>query len=405
MTDSGIDELKDMTGKAEMHEAERFALVHYHEIGLKGKNRPFFENRLRDNIKRSLRDLEVGRVFRIPGRILVALENGAPWEEIESRLEKVFGIAYFTLATKVPLDLDRWKEAIGQQVVHRDFSTFRVTTKRPNKNFPLNSQEINAEIGRFIQDLTGAPVDLDHADLIVHLEVLYREALFYFEKTMGPGGLPTSVSGKVGCLLSGGIDSPVASFQLMKRGCRALFIHFHSYPMTTLASQEKVIDIVTILNRYQLSSRLYLVPFLDIQKEVALKAPPPSRVILYRRMMARLGEAIAKRERAKAIVTGESLGQVASQTLQNLATIEEAVEVPVLRPLIGQDKLEIVEEAQAIGTYPISILPDEDCCQLFTPRHPATRTDVASIKEAEAALDIDKLVAQGLEKLELRRFQ
>jgi thiamine biosynthesis protein ThiI len=237
------------------------------------------------------------------------------------------------------------------------------------------------------------------------VEVLPRDLYFSFAREVGPGGLPVGVSGRVVSLLSGGIDSPVAACRLMKRGCQVTFVHFHSFPFLDATSRDKAVELVQVLTRFQYRSMLYLVPFGEIQRQVVVSAPAPLRVVLYRRLMGRIAEQIARREHAKALVTGESLGQVASQTLENLAVIEEAVGIPVLRPLIGSDKEEIVQQARALGTYEISIIPDQDCCRLFVPRHPATSSSLEEIRQAESHLEVEKLVQMGLDQLEMRLFE
>jgi thiamine biosynthesis protein ThiI len=297
------------------------------------------------------------------------------------------------------------KAAVGKALVGRSFRSFKVATKRAYKQFPLNSEEVNRELGAFIQGETQAAVDLERPDLTVHVEVLPREIYFSCGREAGPGGLPLGVSGRVVCLLSGGIDSPVAAHRLMKRGCQVVFVHFHGAPFLDGTSRTKAADLARALTRFQYQSRLYLVPFGEIQREVVVGAPAPLRVVLYRRLMGRIAEQIARREHAKALVTGESLGQVASQTLDNLAVIEEAVGMPVLRPLVGSDKEEIVQQARELQTYEISIIPDQDCCRLFVPQHPATISTLEEVRAAEANLNIDKLVQMGLDQVEIRGFE
>jgi thiamine biosynthesis protein ThiI len=248
-------------------------------------------------------------------------------------------------------------------------------------------------------------VDLEHPEVTLHVEVLPREIYFSFGREAGPGGLPVGVSGSVVVLLSGGIDSPVAAHRLMKRGCHAVFVHFHSHPFQDGTSRQKAADLVQCLTRFQHLSRLYLVPFGEVQREIVSKAPGPLRVVLYRRFMVRIASEIARREGAKALVTGESLGQVASQTLDNLAVVEEAVGMPILRPLIGSDKEEIVQQARALRSYEISILPDQDCCSLFAPRHPATFSNLEEIGQAESNLQVDALVRMALDQIEIRAFE
>ncbi len=380
-------------------------VIHYNEIGLKGKNQPLFTRRLQANLLRATAGAGVRRVEERSGRMVLLLTREADWPVIRERLRAVFGIANFSLAERVDLDMAALKAAVGKALEGRSFRSFKVATKRAYKQFPLNSEEVNRELGAFIQGETQAAVDLERPDLTVHVEVLPREIYFSCGREAGPGGLPLGVSGRVVCLLSGGIDSPVAAHRLMKRGCQVVFVHFHGVPFLDGTSRTKAADLVQILTRFQYQSRLYLVPFGEIQREVVVGAPAPLRVVLYRRLMGRIAEQIARREHAKALVTGESLGQVASQTLDNLAVIEEAVGMPVLRPLVGSDKEEIVQQARELRTYEISIIPDQDCCRLFVPQHPATVSTVEEVRAAEANLNIEKLVQMGLDQVEIQAFE
>jgi len=380
-------------------------VVHYHEIALKGRNRPFFINRLVRNIERATADLPVKRVVPLPGRLLVELGDGAAWPRLRDRLSKVAGIANFSPIQRVELDIDSLSEKVVAAVSDRPFQSFRITTRRANKRFSLNSMEIDREVGARVKAATGARVNLTSPETIIYIEILPREALFYFEKLEGIHGVPVGTAGRVAALLSGGIDSPVAAYRMMKRGCRVDFIHFHSVPFLSRASQQKVKEIIDVLTAYQYRSRLYLVAFGDLQRQIMLAAPAPLRVILYRRFMMRIATALARHRRARALVTGESLGQVASQTLDNIAVIETAAGLPVLRPLIGMDKSEITCQAREIGTYEISILPDQDCCQLFIPTHPATRSRLNEVQEAERRLEADPLVQTAVKDVEEVRFR
>jgi thiamine biosynthesis protein ThiI len=260
----------------------------------------------------------------------------------------------------------------------------------------MTSPQIEREVGGRIKQARGWRVNLDEPALTIHLELLTDQAFYFFGKERGPGGLPTGTAGRVVCLLSGGIDSPVAAHRMMKRGCAVTFVHFHSYPILSRASQEKARELVQLLTTWQHRSQLHLVAFGEIQQQVVLAVPGPMRVVIYRRLMMRIAEAIARERRAQALVTGDVVGQVASQTLENLAVIGNVVKLPVFRPLIGMDKEEITAEATKIGTYPISIIPDQDCCTLFTPRNPLTRARLADIEAAEQALPIDELVARAV---------
>ncbi len=371
-------------------------VVHYQEIALKGNNRPYFIARLVRNLRAATADLGVREVRVLMGRIQVELESDADWSAVKDRLGRVFGVGNFAQAGRAPLDVDAIATAILNDLGDRSVRTFRVSARRADKRFPLTSPQIEREVGGRIKEARGWTVNLDEPEFTIHVEALTDQAFYYFGKERGAGGLPVGVSGKVACLLSGGIDSPVAAWRLMRRGCRVLLVHFHSYPILSRASQEKARELARILAGFQFHSRLFLVPFGDIQQQVTLSVPPPLRVVIYRRLMMRIAENIARQHRAQALVTGEVVGQVASQTLENLSTIDRVVTMPVLRPLIGTDKDEIVAEAQRLGTYSVSIIPDQDCCTLFTPRHPATKARVADVERAEATLPIDEIVARAL---------
>jgi thiamine biosynthesis protein ThiI len=371
-------------------------VVHYQEIALKGRNRPWFIARLVRNIKTATSDLDVKRVVTKMGRIEIILGSPDVWGEVADRLRQVFGIANFSRAALVPLDVDGIANAILEDIRDLRVSTFRVSAKRADKRFPLTSPQIEREVGGRIKEAKGWKVDLDNPEFTIHVEALTGEAFYHFGKESGPGGMPTGVSGRVVALLSGGIDSPVACYRLMKRGCRVIPVHFHSYPILSRASQEKVRELAALLTRYQQFTRLYLVAFGEIQQQVMLAVAPPLRVVIYRRLMLRIAQAIANNAHAGALVTGEVIGQVASQTLENMATIGSVSMLPVFRPLIGMDKDEITAEAQRLGTFAISIIEDQDCCQLFTPKHPATKARREDIESAERALPIDDFVRQAV---------
>jgi tRNA uracil 4-sulfurtransferase len=379
-------------------------LVHYHEIALKGKNRPMFVRRLADNLRLATQGLGVKEIRRLTGRVVLMLAPDAAVPAIRQQVASVPGIANFAFAYRTPLQLDILKPALVRALARRTFRSFAVQTKRGYKAFPLTSPEINRDVGHYLQTHFGAAVDLEHPDLTVSIEILPHEAFFYFDRDTGPGGLPVGVSGLVACLLSGGIDSPVAAYRMLKRGCTVAFLHYHSYPILTRVSQEKARDLVTLLTRYQFASRLILIPFAPIQQRIVAEAAAPSRIVLYRRFMVRMAEALARIVGAKALVTGESVGQVASQTLENLAVIEEVTTLPILRPLIGMDKQEIVTQALALGTYEISIVPDQDCCTLFVPRNPMVRAESQEIAQMEAKLDMTSLIQQGIESVQVLDF-
>jgi thiamine biosynthesis protein ThiI len=375
------------------------AIVHYHEISLKRGNRPVFLRHLQQNLRRATSDLGPVRVVQLPGRIMLDLARHPDPDKVRERLDRVSGIANLALAERTPSSLEAMKRAVERVIAGRTFGSFRITARRAFKTFPLSSVELNRALGAHVLAVHGggARVDLDHPELNVHVEVLPGETFVYCDRRSGPGGLPVGSSGTAAALLSGGIDSPVAAWRMMKRGCRVLFIHFHSVPYLPDVSRPKARDLVGRLTQWQYFSRLFLVPFGEIQREVVLSAPPHARVIVYRRLMVRIAERLARPVGAAALVTGDSLGQVASQTLHNLARIDEAAELPILRPLIGMDKLEITAQARALGTFETSIEPDADCCTLFVPRHPGTRMGREEAALAEAKLDIPALVSAGVE--------
>ena len=380
-------------------------IVHYQEIALKGKNRPWFVARLVRNLRQATADLEVKSVRVLMGRIEVVLGADAQWETIRDRLSRVFGVGNFAKAGRAPLDVDAIAAEILKDLGDHQAGTFRVSARRADKRFPLTSPQIEREVGGRIKEARGWTVNLGDPQFTIHVEALTDEAFYFFGKERGAGGLPVGASGRVVCLLSGGIDSPVAAWRMMRRGCRVLFVHFHSYPVLSRASQEKARELVSLLTRYQYDSRLLLVPFADLQQHVILSVPPPLRVVLYRRLMMRIAEDIAGRYRARALVTGEVVGQVASQTLENLDRINEVVTMPVLRPVIGMDKEEITAEAQRLGTYPISIIPDQDCCTLFTPKHPATKARRVDVDRAEASLPVQEMVARAVAGAVVEEFK
>ena len=378
------------------HPTTKGVLIHYHEIALKGKNRRFFLNQLAVNLQMATRDLDVGRLLRPTGRLFLEMRERTSWEALRERLGRVFGIANFAAAYRVAPDLALLTKSIEAETSGRSFASFGVAARRAFKSFPQTSQEINQVVGASIRLASGAKVDLSNPELTVHIEVLPDEAFFYFDKIQGPGGLPVGVSGSVVCLLSGGIDSPVAASRMMKRGCRVVFVHFHSQPFSDRTSQEKAIELARLLTRYQYASRLYLVPFGETQQEVVARTAGRFRVLVYRRLMLRIAEEIARKEGAQALVTGESLGQVSSQTIENIAAIEEAATLPILRPLIGMDKDEITQQARQIGTYEISTIPDQDCCSMFASRQVATHASDQEVSLAERTLEIEPLVQRSL---------
>lgn len=385
-----------------------YVICHYHEIALKGKNRRFFEEKLIDNIKTlalEVNDFEF--VKRISGRIIVKLtEKGKKNEkEITENLKKVFGIAYFSFAQICPQKIKNIQEKALEVLENEKFQTFKIFTQRSKKEFPLTSQQINEKVGEYIlqapstkHQASKIKVDLENPDVTCFIEIVEKCAFLYLEKIRGQGGLPVTVSGKAVVLLSGGIDSPVAAFLAMKRGIKVIFLHFHAYPFVSKASIEKTKKIVKILKDYQGKSKLYLIPFAQVQKEILMKTQAKLRVVLYRRFMLRIAEELSKKEKALGIFTGESVGQVASQTLENIKAIEQITHLPVFRPLISEDKEDIIKKAKKIGTFNISILPHQDCCSRFLPKHPETKAKLENIIKAEKKLNVNKLVKEAVKK-------
>jgi thiamine biosynthesis protein ThiI len=380
-------------------------VVHYQEIALKGRNRPYFISKLVHNLRKQTVGLDVKDVRALMGRIEIVLGPSASYEQVRERVRRVFGIANFSKAGRAPRTFDGIASAVVADLDGHPPVTFRVSAKRGDKTFPMTSPELERELGARIVERFGWKVRLDHPDMTVMVEVLANQAFYSFGKERGAGGMPTGVSGRVACLMSGGIDSPVAAWRLMKRGCSVVPVHFHSYPFLSRASQEKVREIAQVLTRHQMRTTLKLVPFGELQRQVVLSVPSPLRVVIYRRLMLRIAERIARDCRAKALVTGEVIGQVASQTLENLTVIADAVRMPILRPLVGMDKEEIVAEAIRIGTYDISIIPDQDCCQLFTPRSPETHARHGQVEAAESQLPIEEMMKAAVDGTVTEEFR
>ena len=377
-------------------------ICHYSEIGLKGKNRIFFERKLKENIKHAL-NASIPDSFvtiqRLRGRFLIKLTQygQASTSQIKEILINIFGLAYFAFAYESEPDLDIIKLDSLDLLKRLEFSTFRVTARRIDSNFPYTSQELNEEVGAEILKKLDKIVNLKYPEATCFIDVLDEGTFLFSEKIQSAKGLPIGVSGTVIVMLSGGIDSPVAAYYAMKRGMHVIYIHFHSVPLVSEASVEKVRDTVAILKKYQPRSKLYLIKFAPIQQQIMVDCYEKLRVILYRRYMMKIAEKVAEIEKAKAIYTGEALGQVASQTIENITVVEESVNLPIMRPLIGFDKLEIISKAQEIGTFEISILPHQDCCTLYVPKHPATKAKLIDVLKNEASLDNDALINKALD--------
>ena len=365
-------------------------LVHYSEIGTKGGNRNFFEKKLIENIKNVIK----GKVERKRGRIIVKTP-----EKYIDNLRRVPGIAYFSVAEEVPLSMPKIKKTAIAIAKKSKAKSFRITSSRSDKSFPYNSMQLNTVLGAAVWKATRKKVDLHKPELEIFVEVA-EKAYVYGEKIQGVGGLPVGTAGKLVCLMSGGIDSPVAAYRMMSRGCRIVFVHFHNHDPFI----GKIKDLVKILSKYQGSSKIYLVPFKEVQQEIIKKTDPKYRMLLYRRLMMQIAEQVAKREHALGLVTGDSVAQVASQTLHNINVIYEPVSLPILSPLIGTHKQDIINEAQKIGTYKTSIQPYTDCCSILIGKHPETHAKLKEIKKLEKKLKISSLIKKAMKKAEIERI-
>ncbi len=386
-------------------------VVHYHELWLKGRNRRFFLAKLEAALRQSLEGIPVERIEQPGDRFLIRLADGASLEEAIERVRRVLGIANYAVARPVERNLEALCDAAWQEIEPLEFSTFAVRAKRSDKSFPQGTIEIETVVGRHLLEKLRARgrkvrVWLKDPELTCHIEVTPGPLLVYARKIPGAGGLPANTAGRMMCLLSGGYDSAVAAYLMMKRGAHLGFVHFYG---TGARPGESSLHVASSLVRqlvpYQFLAHLYRVPFETIQREILRSAPEGVRVLLYRRMMLRIAEVFARRDRALAMVNGDSLGQVASQTLRNLVAVEAAATMPVFRPLVGMDKMEILALARKIGTYEISSEPFHDCCPVFLPRSPELSARPEDLAQAEQGLDIQALVAQGIQGATLERFR
>lgn len=383
---------------------ENVLLVRYGEIHLKGLNRPYFERKLIENIRRALREMHA-RVERAQGRIYVW---GIPKEEETAaieKLQKIFGLHSISPALAVEKDYDVIGSTLCSMMKKtlsgREHATFKVFARRSDKHFPMTSDQINRELGGLLLSRFHAlKVDVHDPEIKVGVEIR-EKAFLYTDEYMCAGGMPVGTSGRAALLISGGIDSPVAGYLMAKRGLELSAVHFYSYPYTSERARDKVIDLARIVAGYAGPIRLHLVPFTEIQMAIYEKCPSKETTVLMRRLMMRIAEMIAKNDGAQALITGEALGQVASQTLESLAVTNDAVSMPVFRPLIGFDKDDIVAIAHKIGTFETSILPYEDCCTVFVPQHPVTKPQVDKLRESEAIVDFTEMIETALKETEL----
>jgi thiamine biosynthesis protein ThiI len=378
----------------------RYLIGRYHEVALKGHNRWRFVEQLKSNLRTITSDYHLGALHSAGPRLLVELPEEMPEAVARERGGLIFGFQNFSLSHAVAPEMEAIKREALATIGSGTAGSFAVRTRREDKRFPHTSMDVDREVGAVIKNATQMAVDLENPEITINIEIFSDRAFVSAGKLPGAGGLPVGISGHGLALLSGGIDSPVAAFRMMRRGLALDFVHFHSYPLLARTSQDKARELAAHLTRYQGRAALYAVPFGLLQREIVARTNRPLRVVLYRRFMLRIASALCARVHGQVLVTGESLGQVASQTLDNLQVIEEAATVPVLRPLIGMDKNEIVEQARQLGTFETSIIPDQDCCTLFVPRHPETHARLDEVHHAEAALEIDRMVGEALEATE-----
>ncbi|MBI2411021.1 MAG: tRNA 4-thiouridine(8) synthase ThiI [Candidatus Kerfeldbacteria bacterium] len=385
---------------------KKVLVIHYGELALKGGNRKLFEKKLEENVRTALTAAEIPHhIQRQYGRMVV--EEGVAdaftnEEQIISVIQHVFGISTLAFAYVIHGQYEDIEKTVLQLLAGHDFTTFSVRARRINKQFPMSSEEVNRTLGARIVEEYNKQVQLTNPDIEVRISITTDGQFISFAKQRGAGGLPNGTSGKFISMLSSGIDSPVASFRMMKRGARVFFLHFHSYPMTSRASIENTEEIVQQLQQYQPDSILLLAPLAEMQKAIVRQAPPSFRILLYRKAMFDIAQRLAHLHRAKGVITGESLGQVASQTIENMTAVTQDIRLPVLRPLIGCDKQEIMDEAQRIGTYDISIRPYEDCCSLLVPPSVETRARAEDLRRFQDQLPWEEMIADVIVNTERR---
>ncbi len=385
---------------------ERICLVHYHEIGLKGRNRSTFEHRLLQNIEAALSFCPSAHIKRISGRMLVTVDDASKLEEVASVIKSIPGVVRVSQGWKTDRNPDEYNKAAELALLDcGEFETFKVKARRSNTDYPIDSMQLNQLVGAHLcQFAPDKKVKMKNPDVTVHVEIIQGFCVVFSKTERAIGGLPVGSAGKVVALMSSGIDSPVAAWKIMKRGAVVVGVHFSGRPQTADTSEYLIDDIAHVLERVGGIARIYIVPLGDYQKEIALSCPQNLRIVLYRRLMFRIAQRVALLEGAKALVTGESLGQVASQTLDNINATNSVVDIPVLRPLIGSDKQEIIDRAQNIGTLEISKQPAEDCCTLFMPRSPETHAKIKDCIEAEAKYPIDEWIDEIMESIEYKDY-
>jgi thiamine biosynthesis protein ThiI len=397
--------------------ASAHIVVHYHELWLKRGNRRFFLHKLREALRRALDGIAVSRISQPADRLIIEIADVASVDEALQRLTRVSGISHLAIARVLRRSdlhadpLETLRDAAWEEIRNEQFASFAVRARRSDKGFPLNAMAVEREVGGYLFNKLQAEgrnvrVDLKVPDLTCRIEITRGPLLVYARRIIGPGGLPPNTAGRLVCLLSGGFDSAVAAYKMMKRGAHLSFVHFWGGGAAAGESSIHVArQLVERMLPWQFTAKLYLVPFEPLQREIAARAPEAFRILLYRRLMLRVAERIALRGGGKGVITGDSLGQVASQTLQNLQAVGAIARLPLYRPLIGDDKLEIQEIARHIGTYDISEQPFHDCCPVFQPKSPALFATAEALDAAEATLDVPSLVDRALRTLNVERYR
>jgi tRNA uracil 4-sulfurtransferase len=376
-------------------------LIHYSEIGTKGRNRSFFENRLRESIRQRLYPAHISDIRIESGRLVAPLTDAYSKDAVRCALDQVFGVAWYALAKKISWAWDDIQaEGLAAVRAHPEAKTFKIYCKRADKTFPMSSDAVCRKLGQVVVDTCGLKVDLKHHELAVHVEILPGTTCVFTEKVQGLRGMPRGSSGRMLCLFSGGIDSPVAAFQMMRRGAVVHLLHFHPFRKAEDLKDTKIFSLHRILQIYNPTSRLYLIPHYHYQVKAALEIPMAYEMVLFRRFMFRAAQELSKRRRMQALITGDSLGQVASQTVENITAAQTGLEIPIFLPLIASDKEEIIKIAQKIGTYDISNEEYKDCCSLMA-RHPKTMVAVDRIRRLEEKLNFDELIRESLGSVEV----
>lgn len=387
------------------------AIVKYGEIGVKGKNRYIFENKLIKNVKNMLAHIGKFNVYKEYGRIYVDLgEYAEDYEEVLEEIKKVFGVVGVCPGIRAEKDYDKLKQLALQlleEKIEEGSESFKVTSRRGDKSLELTSQEMSKDIAGFLvyNVKDRIKVDVRNPEITIHCEYRQNHVMVYSDTVPGYGGLPVGTNGRAMSLLSGGIDSPVASWMVAKRGVEIEAIHFHSYPFTSEKSQEKVRDLAQILAKYCGKVRLHKVNILEIQKAIGVSCKEEEMTIISRRFMMKIAQRVGEMRFCDALVTGESIGQVASQTIQGLTCTNASVSLPVFRPLIAMDKSEIIKIAQKIGTFETSVIPEEDCCTVFSPKSPVTKPKLDRIEKSESSLDVEKLIQDAIDNMEVEVFE